>query len=524
MTPRPISFLMTCATFTFRRRGKLAHRDLVGNGYLQLGLAGLFQLDALQALGLCLALFLERLLPKRLLRPENFCLLPAGVGLRRFSTFLRGGQLGVFFVELIQIHVRAAGVHRDGDDLPLGRLRRAGLFSFSVCFGGVCGCAAVRAWPGAAAHDGAVGLLSSGILSSVTLGAGGAGKIRVEACLGLRLACNARTRWFSSSSVRGVVCFFASPSSVCYSKSMSSLLAATLRSFGDIAELVFNDYRHGHSSLAGGWRAVPAARVLRQQLCKLCGLLRRIPPVGFLRNRRQAAHWVSGQRQPPGTQSLAEGASRRRRVPSERSSARTAPAAPCPWPTLSFTGVKAHRPGPRPCGKAKARTRLLPCMHLLLLAPGLLDLGGHGVVNFVRDAHLQRALDAPGLARLGQDMPRWGTHRRRARAFCPSGPARPCRPPRAPRAPAPFSALLSPQPSQRRSGIFFGVIHVSFSKSRPAVIPRLLSFRRFLHGRLLAVIAALGADVDVIARQARGTGARSGPCCRWPAKAGDPAR
>ena len=35
--------------------GQLAHRDLVGNGNLQLGIAGFLQLDALQTLGLGLA-------------------------------------------------------------------------------------------------------------------------------------------------------------------------------------------------------------------------------------------------------------------------------------------------------------------------------------------------------------------------------------------------------------------------------------------------------------------------------------
>ena len=157
--------------------GKLTHRDLVGNGYLQLRLTSLFQLDALQALGLCLALFLERLLAA-VVAARELLFVARGRGLAAVLHIFRGSQLGVFFVELIQIHVRDAGIHRDGDDLPL--LRR-GL----VLLLGLGGADALFALGRAGRHNGAVGLFQDILFRH--LGRGRAGKVRVEACLGIFL-------------------------------------------------------------------------------------------------------------------------------------------------------------------------------------------------------------------------------------------------------------------------------------------------------------------------------------------------
>ena len=108
--------------------GKLTHRDLVGNGYLQLRLTSLFPAGC--AAGA---------------RPLSraFSGTAAGGGCCGRGTFVccpRAWACGgsphfswkparCIFVELIQIHVRDAGIHRDGDDLP--RFSGAGLFSFS---------------------------------------------------------------------------------------------------------------------------------------------------------------------------------------------------------------------------------------------------------------------------------------------------------------------------------------------------------------------------------------------------------
>ena len=140
-------------------------------------LTSLFQLDALQALGLCLALFLERLLAA-VVAARELLFVARGRGLAAVLHIFRGSQLGVFFVELIQIHVRDAGIHRDGDDLPL--LRR-GL----VLLLGLGGADALFALGRAGRHNGAVGLFQDILFRH--LGRGRAGKVRVEACLGIFL-------------------------------------------------------------------------------------------------------------------------------------------------------------------------------------------------------------------------------------------------------------------------------------------------------------------------------------------------
>ena len=67
---------------------QLTDGDLVGDGDLQLRVAGLFQLDALQTLELGLALALLELLALALAALGELLLVACGVGLRRFSVFL----------------------------------------------------------------------------------------------------------------------------------------------------------------------------------------------------------------------------------------------------------------------------------------------------------------------------------------------------------------------------------------------------------------------------------------------------
>ena len=97
--------------------GQLAHGDLIGDHHLQLGLAGLLQLDALQLLGFGLTAALEGLV---LLVPVVELLLVAGWrGLAAVLHGLGGGQLGVALVVLIQVGVAGAGVHGHGHLLAL---------------------------------------------------------------------------------------------------------------------------------------------------------------------------------------------------------------------------------------------------------------------------------------------------------------------------------------------------------------------------------------------------------------------
>ena len=67
---------------------QLADGDLVGDQHLQLGVAGLFQLDALQTLELGLALALLELLALALAALGELLLVALRGGLRRFSVFL----------------------------------------------------------------------------------------------------------------------------------------------------------------------------------------------------------------------------------------------------------------------------------------------------------------------------------------------------------------------------------------------------------------------------------------------------
>lgn len=67
---------------------QLTDGDLIGDEDLQLRIAGLFQLDALQTLELGLALALLELLALALAALGELLLVALGVGLRRFSVFL----------------------------------------------------------------------------------------------------------------------------------------------------------------------------------------------------------------------------------------------------------------------------------------------------------------------------------------------------------------------------------------------------------------------------------------------------
>ena len=113
-----------------------------------------------------------------------------------------------------------------------------------------------------------------------------------------------------------------------------------------------------------------------------------------------------------------------------------------PFADAVFYGVEAHHRGPRLAAQEKVRTGYYPACVSPFLRPGLLDLGGHGVVNFFRMLTSSARAMRPAFARFGKTC-RAGAHVRAAPGlFCPSGPQKPCRPPHAPRAPVPFSVCF----------------------------------------------------------------------------------
>ena len=90
---------------------QLADGDLVGDQHLQLGVAGLFQLDALQALELGLALALLELLALALAALGELLLVALRGGLAAVLGVFGGSQIVVTGIETIHVHVHGAGVH-----------------------------------------------------------------------------------------------------------------------------------------------------------------------------------------------------------------------------------------------------------------------------------------------------------------------------------------------------------------------------------------------------------------------------
>ena len=99
--------------------------DLIGDGDLELGIAGLLQLDALQALGLGLTAAAE-LLAAAVVAVVELFLLAGGLVLALAGHVAAVGQIVIAGVELIHIDIHGAGIHRDlrAVDLHLLRLDR----------------------------------------------------------------------------------------------------------------------------------------------------------------------------------------------------------------------------------------------------------------------------------------------------------------------------------------------------------------------------------------------------------------
>ncbi len=132
---------------------QLADGDLVRDGDLQLRVAGLFQLDALQALSLGLAAPSE-LLAAALVALVELFLLAGGLVLALAGHVAAVGQVVIAGVELVNVHVDGAGVNGDlrtvdldllgaatGSLMPVSaasscRVTRFSL-RFSACFSGL---------------------------------------------------------------------------------------------------------------------------------------------------------------------------------------------------------------------------------------------------------------------------------------------------------------------------------------------------------------------------------------------------
>ena len=98
----------------FQTVGQFTHGDLVRNADLQLGVAGLFQLDALQALKLGFALALLELLALLLAALGKFLLVAACACLAAVVGVLGGSQIVILGVEAVHIHIHGTGVHGAG--------------------------------------------------------------------------------------------------------------------------------------------------------------------------------------------------------------------------------------------------------------------------------------------------------------------------------------------------------------------------------------------------------------------------
>ena len=116
---------------------QLAHGDLVGDQHLQLGVACLLQLDALQTLELSLALALLELLALALAALGELLLVALWGGLAAVLGILGGSQIIVTGVEAIHIHIHSAGIHGDLIVLTADRNCLCG-GSSSLCAGLAC--------------------------------------------------------------------------------------------------------------------------------------------------------------------------------------------------------------------------------------------------------------------------------------------------------------------------------------------------------------------------------------------------
>ena len=110
--------------------GQLADGDLIGDHHLQLCVAGLFQLDALQALELGLALALLELLALALAALGELLLVALRGGLAAVLGVLGGSQIVVTGIEAVHVHVHGAGVH--------GHLIVLAAHRHSLCRGSGC--------------------------------------------------------------------------------------------------------------------------------------------------------------------------------------------------------------------------------------------------------------------------------------------------------------------------------------------------------------------------------------------------
>lgn len=151
-----------------------------------------------------------------------------------------------------------------------------------------------------------------------------------------------------------------------------------------------------------------------------------------------------------------------------------------PFADAVFYGVEAHHQGPA-LRQRESANRILPGMRLSFLRPGPSRSRRPWRRKFLPGCSPPARGRCARLCALWQDMPRWGTRMRRARAFCPSGPAKPCRPPHAPRAPVPFSVCFR---RSRCSGEGVSFLASYMSPFPSPVRPLFLGggLRRFLHG------------------------------------------
>ena len=92
--------------------GQLADGDLIGDHHLQLRVAGLFQLDALQALELGLTLALLELLALALAALGELLLVALRGGLAAVLGVLGGSQIVVAGIKAVHVHIHGAGIDR----------------------------------------------------------------------------------------------------------------------------------------------------------------------------------------------------------------------------------------------------------------------------------------------------------------------------------------------------------------------------------------------------------------------------
>ena len=105
--------------------------DLIGDGDLELGIAGLLKLDALQALGLGLTAA-AKLLAAAVVAVVELFLLAGGLVLALAGHVAAVGQIVIAGVELIHIDIHGAGIHRDLRTVDLHLLRLDGLLDAGI--------------------------------------------------------------------------------------------------------------------------------------------------------------------------------------------------------------------------------------------------------------------------------------------------------------------------------------------------------------------------------------------------------